>query len=37
MLLLREIIMLCLDFSIKADDIDRLEVMVQQWVMQYEA
>jgi hypothetical protein len=35
-LLLREIIFLCLEFSVTRDEIARLDVMVKTWVTQYE-
>jgi hypothetical protein len=36
MILAREITMSCLQFRITADEIDRLETMVNQWVTDYE-
>jgi hypothetical protein len=35
-LLLREIIFICLEFSVTRAEIDRLDVMVKTWVTEYE-
>jgi hypothetical protein len=36
MLLAREITMYCLQFRITTDEVDRLETMVNKWVLEYE-
>jgi hypothetical protein len=33
---LREIIIICLEFSVTSDEVDRLDNMVKKWVSQYE-